>query len=281
MSKPRSIQLVVRPPRRVAAANFGATHIGGGELQPFLDPFIGIDHFEMRGPFFAPHPHAGFSAVTWLLEESEVGFRNRDSLGHVVEIAPGELLWTCAGRGVIHDEFPLRPGHPVHGLQIFVNLAAAKKGVDPVVQHLHLADVPIVEGPGTRVRVMVGRSSGHTSPLVPPTDVTLLDATLAAGGRLEHVLPVEENVVVYVLGGAAEAAGRQLNAGDVAAFSQDGDRLLLTGVADTSRVVVFAGRPLREPLVAHGPFVMNNRAQIEQAVADYQAGRMGRLAPAS
>jgi redox-sensitive bicupin YhaK (pirin superfamily) len=128
---------------------------------------------------------------------------------------------------------------------------------------------------------MVGHHAGHRSPLVPPTEVTLLDATLSVDGHLEHPLPRTENVAVYVLGGAVEADGRRLVAGEVAAFAGDGDQLLLRGLTDATRVAVFAGPPLREPLVAQGPFVMNNRAQIEQAFADYQAGRMGRLAPAS
>lgn len=284
MSNPspaRSVLKVVRAPRRTMSSHFSAAHVGGPQLQDEMDPFIGIDHFDMRGPTFPPHPHAGFSAVTYLFEESAVGFVNRDSLGHQLRIEPGELLWTQAGRGVVHDEYPVRPGVPVYGLQIFVNLASDKKFSEPTVLHAKAPGIPLIEGPGLRARVLVGSSNGRTSELRPPTEVTLLDLTLQPGAHFEHVQPAGDSLLVYVTAGAVQVGpeGRRLETGDVAALAHDGERLLLSGADANTRVVVFAGRPLREPVVSYGPFVMNNRAQLERAVQDYQSGRMGHLEP--
>ncbi|MDY7230363.1 pirin family protein [Hyalangium rubrum] len=280
-SLPRSVLKVVHPPRRTRSSDFSATQLGGPELQDAMDPFISIDHFEMRAPTFAPHPHAGFSAVTYLFEDSEVGFLNRDSLGHQLVIEPGELLWTQTGRGVVHEEYPVRRGSTVHGLQMFVNLASDKKFSEPSIFHTKGPSIPVIEGPGSRARVLVGSSNGRTAELRPPTDVTLLDVTLQAGGGFEHVQPTSDSLLVYVTAGTVLAGreDRRLDAGDVAVLGPDGDRLILRGTETPARLIVFGGRPLREPIVSQGPFVMNTQEQIERAVQDYQAGRMGRLEP--
>jgi redox-sensitive bicupin YhaK (pirin superfamily) len=111
-------------------------------LQTSLDPFLSVDHFWMSQPTFAPHPHAGFNAVTYLFEDSQTSFINRDSLGHQVEIAPGDLHWTQAGAGLMHEELPRDMGRAAHGLQIFVNLPAAAKHAPPQVHHVDAADMP-------------------------------------------------------------------------------------------------------------------------------------------
>lgn len=111
-------------------------------LQPLLDPFLSVDHFYMSQPTFAPHPHAGVSAVTYLFDDSETGFINKDSLGHLLDILPGSLHWTRAAGGVMHDEAPQVNGRTAHGMQIFVNLRAAHRHDAPGIEHVVQADMP-------------------------------------------------------------------------------------------------------------------------------------------
>src|SRR5207344_819889 len=115
-----------------------------------LDPLLAIDHFNIRVPVFTPHPHAGFSAVTYLFEDSEGDFIDRDSLGNHVVARPGGVLWTVAGRGVMHDEFPARPGKLSHGLQLFVNLPSTEKEQEPKLLFVDGPDVPVFQRTGVR-----------------------------------------------------------------------------------------------------------------------------------
>jgi hypothetical protein len=134
-----------------------------------LDPFLAGDEFVMRDPTFPPHPHAGFSAVTWMFEDGDGAFRNRDTFsGADARIEPGAIHWTAAGRGMLHEEVPEVPGRAAHGIQLFVDLPAALKHGDPAALHLASAAVQAVTHEGARVRVVVGAHHGVTSALVPP-----------------------------------------------------------------------------------------------------------------
>ena len=113
-------------------------------LGGFAAPVMGFDHYRMSGPTFAPHPHAGFSAVSYVFENSKGGLRNRDSLQHDLVIEPGAMVWTQAGSGVVHDEFPAQAGREVHGVQIFINLASRNKTLSPRMLPIAAADVPVV-----------------------------------------------------------------------------------------------------------------------------------------
>jgi redox-sensitive bicupin YhaK (pirin superfamily) len=261
--------------RRGAGLSIASLH--ASHLPDHLDPFLAFDHFEMAEPFFPPHPHAGFSAVTYILPESENGFFNRDSLGSALEIPPGDLHWTAAGSGVVHEEVPVRRGVAAHGMQIFVNLHSSKKWMKPAPLHLAAADVPRVTRDGADVRVVVGAHDGVRSPLAVPTEVTLLDVRLAPDAALRHVPPGGESRFVYVMDGAVDAAGTTVAGGNAAGFSAHGDAIEVRAGASGARFLPAGGAPLREPVVFHGPFCMNTREDIERAVRDYQAGRMGRL----
>jgi len=132
-----SLQLspVARAPESSHGGNFSVHRLDLARLEGFLHPILGFDHFRMNGPTFAPHPHAGFSAVSYVFEDSPGALRNRDSLGHDLTVQPGELLWTQAGSGVIHDEVPATRGAPIHGLQLFVNLSSKNKHIEPRMLH--------------------------------------------------------------------------------------------------------------------------------------------------
>jgi redox-sensitive bicupin YhaK (pirin superfamily) len=249
-----------------------------------LDPFISMDEFRMSRPTFPPHPHAGFSAVTYMFERSDGGFVNRDSLGDRSRITPGSLHWTQAARGMMHEEVPETPGVECHGLQIFVNLRAVHKTAPPRAFHLDTADVPeIVTTTGARVRVLAGTVSGVSSPLTDLlTPVLLLDVHVPPRTRVE--LPVDPawSCFAMAIGGAgtvgsAGSTARGLRAHEAVGFAQDGDHVELAASDEGLHVIVAGGAPLREPIVFGGPFAMTNRADLEAAIARYQRGEMGRL----
>jgi redox-sensitive bicupin YhaK (pirin superfamily) len=267
--------------RHRRAEGLSIAHLSSEHLPEHLDPFLAFDHFEMAQPFFPPHPHAGFSAVTYMFPGSQNGFVNRDSLGARVEIHPGDLHWTAAGSGLMHEEVPIRRGVVCDGLQIFVNLHSSKKWMPPQVLHAAGDDVPRVVTPGAHVRVVTGVHDGVRAIVQPPTDVTLLDVALEPGGVLEHRPAPGESRFVYVIDGdvVAGAGETALAKGDVAGFAHEGDVVRVRAGARGAHVVVAGGQPLREPIVFHGPFCMNTREDIVRAVHDYQVGKMGRLEP--
>ena len=165
---------------------FQVNRFGDDEREPFMDPYLMIDAYTLSEPYFAPHPHAGFAPVTYMLPESEIGFLNRDSLGTRNRIGPGDVHWMTAGRGIVHEEVPEIRGRPARGLQIFVNLAAKNKFMEPGYLHMDGARVPRVETGGALVRAVLGASNGIRSDLSPPTDVRLIDVTLRPGGVFEQ-----------------------------------------------------------------------------------------------
>jgi redox-sensitive bicupin YhaK (pirin superfamily) len=247
-----------------------------------LDPFLGIDHFTLRVPRSPPHPHAGFCALTYVLDDSEGSLVTRDSLGHAAILRPGDLCWTTAGRGIVHEEVPAQPGVPVHGLQVFVNIPSGLKRMPASVQYLDARSVPVLRAPGgARARVVVGRSGDCVSPLLTPAEVSLVDVTAPPGGRFEHPLDPAETAMALVLAGNGfcSPTSRMLRAGEVGSFARDGDRLEVRAGRSGIRIAIFAGRALREPIVAGGPFIMSTDDELEQAMGDYRSGRMGSLKP--
>jgi redox-sensitive bicupin YhaK (pirin superfamily) len=242
-----------------------------------LDPFITADHFRMWQPTFAPHPHAGFSAVTYLFDDSETGFRNRDSLGGLHHIQPGSLHWTMAGSGVMHEEVPMEPGKVAHGLQIFVNLPASHKLVAPAAGHATAAQMPRLALGDGEARLAFGRYQGVDGPPMPaPGDATLLELRLPAGGSATLALGPGQQGLLIVIDGTLEVAQETACAGDTLAVDM-GASVDLRAHGGAARVAWLAGTPWREPLVMHGPFGMNTQAQLHDAIARYQSGGMGRL----
>jgi redox-sensitive bicupin YhaK (pirin superfamily) len=276
----RNVGRVVRARARVRTPHLRILNLSARQLPAAFDPFLGIDHFFMHVPMFPPHPHAGFSALTYLFEDSPGAFVCRDSLGHTAIVAPGDLRWTTAGRGIVHEEVPERPGRMVHGLQIFVNLSAEQKLMPASVEHLTASRVPVATSAGgARVRVVVGASCGVASPLAPPTPITLLDVTVPPQGHFEHLLAPEENAVASVLAGNGTfgPTHRFVRRGDAATFAHDGASLEVRAGREGMRLALLAGAPLRQPIVARGPFIMSSAADVDQAFDEYRLGRMGRL----
>jgi redox-sensitive bicupin YhaK (pirin superfamily) len=243
-----------------------------------LDPFLNVDDFRMSQPTFPPHPHAGFSAVTVMLEDSKGAFVNRDSLGDRSRIAPGGVHWTQAASGMMHEEVPEVPGIESHGLQLFVNLQSAHKLAPPRAFRVEPAQVPVVEGEGARVRILAGAFQGRTSPLDELlTPVLLLDVALKAGARLQIPVEAAHRAFGMSLAGGGRLGSATCGAHHAVGFADDGDVLELEAGPAGLQVLVAAGRPLGEPVVFGGPFAMNDRAGIEAAMARYRRGEMGSL----
>jgi len=244
-------------------------------------PIAVLDDFRVRGRPFPPHPHAGFAAVTYVLEDSEGGLRSRNSLGSDSIVGPGGIVWTQAGSGVMHEELPAESDRQLHGIQIFVNLSAKNKLVAPEVLQLEKAQMPERRtAAGDRVRVVAGLFEDVSSPLVPIEPFNLLDIELRR--KIPFSLPKAHNAIVYVLTGdvlvRADDGGQQMSGGHALAVHGGGGRVTIEAL-HPAHLLFLSGAEIREPVVAHGPFIMNDLAQVEAAFARYRKGDMGRLEP--
>ncbi|MGH8759601.1 MAG: pirin family protein [Burkholderiales bacterium] len=246
-----------------------------------LDPYLMVDHFHMKEPTFGPHPHAGFSAITYVFDDSETGVQNRDSAGDRAVIRPGDLHWTLAGAGIVHEEVPFEVGRTVHGLQIFLNLAGKDKFMPAAAIHIDGERMPrIAQAQGAAVKVVFGAYADREQQLAPivnlPTEATLLDIRLGSGAAFDYPVAPDTTAFLHVVHGSVFSGGQVWNAGDAMAFARTGGELTVLAQSD-AQVALFLGRPLREQVVQHGPFVMNNAADLERVVSAYRAGQMGRL----
>jgi redox-sensitive bicupin YhaK (pirin superfamily) len=244
---------------------------------PSVDPFLMLDYFDSPDASdylagFPPHPHRGFETVTYMLNGR---MRHKDNHGHEGVIETGGVQWMTAGRGIIHSEMPEQTEGLMRGFQLWVNLPATLKMQAPAYQEHPAATMPIEarEG-GVTVKVIAGSTSrGAKGPItVEATGARYFDLTLPDGATFEEPLPAEDagfvvahaGAIVFPDGREVDALGlAELGAGDAVRFAARG----------TARVLLIAGRPIRESVAWHGPFVMNTRDELVQAFADYQSGR--------
>jgi len=278
VSRPRPVTTVLPAPMEDHGRGFRAASVRPGPGLD-LDPLLGVDHFVMALPFFAPHPHAGFSAVTYLFPGSRGGFRNRDSRGTDVPIRPGDLHWTQAGSGIVHDEVPATPGVPVHGLQLFVNLATDLELTPPRILRAGADEVPRLDvGAGAEVRVVVGRAGGVEAAVRPSTDALVVDVSLAPGAVL--VLPLDPAHRVHALGIDGDGSvGDTPIAADRLLGLGEGDAVELAAGPSGLHVVLLGGTPVRSPKVWDGPFALSTPERLADARVRYARGDLGRLAP--
>ena len=274
---------VLKAQKKVSSGKFSVSSIDLQRLGEHASPVLVLDNFRVTGRPFPPHPHAGFSPVTYVFEDSQGDLRSRDSLGNDVNTGPGGIVWTLAGRGVIHEELPANAKRELHGLQIFVNLSPKNKLVAPQMFRLESREVPEWRNDaGNRVRVLTGSFEGLSSPLVPPEPFDFFDVTLR--DTVSFDLKNAHNAVVYLLDGRmivrSDARQQTLEGEQALALYGSGGRVKFE--ADTaSHLVILVGPASHEPMVVSGPFMMNDRSQVEAAVVRYQAGEMGHLDPVS
>ena len=258
-----------------------------------LDPFIHMD--QMGEVNYAPgepkgtawHPHRGFETVTYMIDGT---FRHQDSNGGGGLITNGDTQWMTAGGGILHIEEPpeqlVMTGGLFHGFQLWVNLPATLKMAPPRYQDIRAGQVALLSSPdgGALVRVIAGEVAGHQGPGVTHTPITLLHATLQPGAQLRLPWRPDFNALGYVLAGSGTAgtARRPVRTGQLAVFGAGevitfdaGDRA--EGPSQGLDILVLGGQPIREPVAAYGPFVMNTRDELVQAFEDYQAGRLGSI----
>ena len=273
------IERVAAPARRQTAAGLSIAHVHPQAIGWDLDPFLQIDWFRMSQPFFPPHPHAGFSAVTYMLPESPGGFVNRDSLGDRSRIRPGALHWTEAARGMMHAEVPEHPGTVCSGLQMFVNLPAARKLDTPATYHVEPDAVPVARLCGGEVRVLAG-ACGTVEPAVRPrTEAVLWDVTLAPDAWTTLEVQSAWSLAALLCAGSVRDDARHLEGECVLRFAPGAPVLRLRGGPRGARLVIFGGVPLREPTAVAGPFVMSTPQELRDAQQRYFDGGMGRLSP--
>ena len=252
----------------------------GTPALPDLDPFLMLDEFRADDPKsyiagFPDHPHRGFETVTYMLAGR---MRHGDNQGNVGLLRPGSVQWMTAGRGIVHSEMPEQEDGLMWGFQLWVNLPARDKMTAPRYQDIPPEDVPEVGLPGGgRVRIVAGEVDGVAGAVSAiATDPVYLDVILPPGASFEHALPAGHNAFVYVYTGAAhvgpEGAAQEVGERTLGALGA-GARVRIAAGDTEARVLLVAGRPLREPVARYGPFVMNTEAEIHQAIRDYQAGR--------
>ena len=243
-----------------------------------LDPFLLLDHFGSDDPDeyiagFPDHPHRGFITFTYMLDGH---MEHRDSMGNRGDLRAGGVQWMKAASGVIHSEMPQQTDGLMRGFQLWINLQASEKMSDPAYQEFSAAAIPEVVRNGARVRVLAGEFGGTRGVIDDPaTDVLYLDVALAAGADFSLPLDDARNTFVYDFEGSARLAGEALTQHTLAVLGSGDTVEIAAGEAGT-RFILVAGRPLGEPVVQYGPFVMNSREEIEQAVADYRDGRLVR-----
>lgn len=256
-----------------------------GDHTDLVSPFVMLDEF---GPLqIAPgelgmdiqaHPHAGVAPTTYLLSGSG---RHTDSLENDLVYREGQFMVFSSGRGAIHEEVSnmelRRDGGVVHGFQIWLNLPASEKFGAPITTLRDRTAFPVIETEDHRIKVLMGEAFGHAAPTETQSPAFYFHIHIAEGGRLDLPVDPTHNAFVHVVGGRLELEGRrELRAQQIALYERGGDHLRFHSIGG-AECIVLGGQPLNEPVVSYGPFVMNDRNQIQRCIADYRAGRMGTL----
>jgi redox-sensitive bicupin YhaK (pirin superfamily) len=293
VARQRPVKSVTVAPQGYEGEGFPVRRAFAGVKLEDLDPFIHLD--QMGEVEYAPgepkgtpwHPHRGFETVTYMIDGT---FEHQDSNGGGGLITNGDTQWMTAGAGILHIEKPpealVQSGGLFHGFQLWVNLPAAQKWSPPRYQDIRASEVALASSPdgGALIRVIAGEIAGHQGPGSTYSPMTLVHATLSPGARLVLPWRPTDNALVYVMAGRATvgAGQRPVATGQLTVFGP-GDAITIGAeVGQESRspnvdVLILGGRPIREPVAWMGPFVMNTREEVLQAVADYQAGRLGRI----
>jgi redox-sensitive bicupin YhaK (pirin superfamily) len=256
--------------------------LGSGEGTR-LDPFLMLDEFSSVNPGdyiagFPSHPHRGFETVTYILDGH---MRHEDHLGNQGDLKSGGVQWMTAGRGIIHSEMPQQEEGRMRGFQLWINLPAKEKMKPAGYRDIGPEEIPVHDLPGGgQVKVIAGQLHTGDVSLTGPihglsTEPTYLDVALPAHAMFSQRMTLGHNAMAYVFEGSLQLSGNQTQlATHSAAILTDGDYVEFVAGSEGARFLLLSGRPLHEPIVQYGPFVMNTVAEIEQAIHDYQTGRL-------
>jgi redox-sensitive bicupin YhaK (pirin superfamily) len=250
------------------------------------DPFLMLDEFFSDNPDdylagFPAHPHRGFETVTYMLDGH---MQHKDNFGNTGDLGPGSVQWMTAARGIVHSEMPQQSEGRMRGFQLWLNLPAAEKMKPASYRDIPAGDIPTVPlAGGGEVRVIAGTLEVGGKAVSGPvngardktTDPLYVDVHLPAGASFSAPVARGHNAFLYAYEGSASIAGKELPH-RAAGLLSDGESVAVTAGAQGGRFLLLAAKPLREPVVQYGPFVMTTREEIEQAVADYQSGNLGR-----
>ncbi|CAA3004461.1 Hypothetical predicted protein [Olea europaea subsp. europaea] len=248
--------------------------IGRPELKS-LDPFLMLDEFEVSPPAgFPDHPHRGFETVTYMLQGA---FTHQDFMGHKGTIRTGDVQWMTAGRGIIHSEMPAGEGAQ-RGLQLWINLSAKDKMIEPRYQELVSEDIPKAEKDGVEVKIIAGESMGVYSPVYTQTPTMYLDFTLKPNAQHHQSIPESWNAFVYIIEGEGVFGLQKsapIKAHHVLVLGPGEGLSVWNKSSNPLRFILAGGQPLNEPVVQHGPFVMNTQAEIDKTIEDYYYSKNG------
>lgn len=272
----RGIEQIVAGIATSDGAGVKLTRVLTGKLQRRLDPYLMLDAFGSDNPDdyiagFPDHPHRGFETVTYMLAGR---MRHRDSAGHEGLLENGGVQWMLAGRGVIHSEIPEQQDGVMEGFQLWLNLPAAHKMDAPWYRDIKSEEIPeYVTDQNALVRVIAGESHGVRGAIVrEDTEPMYLDIHLPAGATFTSALPASHNAFIYVYRGEVDVEGTQISSRRMGILDNNGDAVTVKATSD-ARLILISGRPLNEPIVQYGPFVMNTQQQIHQALDDFRSAR--------
>jgi redox-sensitive bicupin YhaK (pirin superfamily) len=284
-ANPRVLQRIIPGMETSDGAGVKLRRSIGSSQNIRLDPFLMLDEFGTENPDdyiagFPPHPHRGFETVTYMIDGH---MRHEDHLGNVGDLKSGGVQWMTAGRGVIHSEMPQQESGRMRGFQLWVNLPANEKMKPAAYRDIAASELPAVTLPnGGSVKLIAGQveldGQVYRGPINPEagsmaTDPLFVDLTLPAGAVHVLQIPSGHNAFVYAYEGSATIGGQTLPQQSAGILS-DGNRVEIVAGGQPLRLVLIAGKPLNEPVVQYGPFVMNTREEIEQAIRDYQQGKL-------
>jgi quercetin 2,3-dioxygenase len=249
-----------------------------------IDPFLLVHHM---GPLtlrasdearILPHPHAGFEVVTYLLDGE---FFHRDSRGHDQVAKGGDINWMTSGAGITHSEGPtesfLKNGNGVvQLLQIWINLPSDKKKLDPSFRHYASASLPVIEKENKWIKILLDEYDGKKSPIETQTPLFLYHVKIKKGELFILPVPEDHSAALYIMNGKIKVLNEEAKAGQLVDFKMDGNQIAFSATED-AELIAFGGLPIREKVVSYGPFVMNSFQEVQEAIADYETGKMGAL----
>jgi redox-sensitive bicupin YhaK (pirin superfamily) len=276
MDRSRRVQAVIEPQYVIEGAGVLLRRSISPRVRNEFDPFLLFDHFAFNDPVEGPirgfpmHPHRGIETVTYMLEGST---HHRDSLGNSGLIGPGDVQWMTSGRGIMHEEMPRRgPSGNIYGFQLWVNLPARLKMTSPRYQEVAAGTIPTFEKSGVKLRVVAGLVNGVGGPVKEIAASPLyLDAELAPGTEFTVPVPEAHTVLAYVFEGEGMFGDQTIPSVRMVKFDQ-GESIRVQTENSPVRFMLIAGLPFNEPIAPYGPFVMNTREEIQQALVDLRNG---------